>query len=84
MSSSSDGFGWAFGGCLGVLTVAVLIVVLFFAGGKVAEPCSICHGSGNCTLCKGNGQGVLWGPCSVCNGKKRCSSCGGSGWMLKK
>lgn len=40
------------------------------------QQCNICYGSGNCSICGGNG----WNPYSYANGRyNRCISCGGNG-----
>lgn len=40
------------------------------------QQCNICYGSGNCSICGGNG----WNPYSYANGRYvRCISCGGNG-----
>lgn len=50
-----------------------------------ALECAICHGTGRCTTC--DGDGYLWSSaadeenrnCYACNGSGRCSYCGGTG-----
>jgi hypothetical protein len=45
--------------------------------GHRAEPCSDCHGTGECSLC----EGVVapgFAPCSGCKGTLKCASCQGN------
>jgi hypothetical protein len=83
MSSVGDGVGKGMGCVFGGAIAAVILVVAMMGLGKVAQPCSSCHGSGNCALCGGTGQGILWGDCLNCGGKKSCPNCGGVGFKMK-
>ena len=45
-------------------------------------PCNICHNSGTCQVCYGNGftgSGSTSSVCVSCNGTKKCSYCAGNG-----
>jgi len=54
-------------------------------GSSVYSKCRICHGSGQCTTCRGTGTGMYtYGgtshtTCSSCNGSGRCFNCYGTG-----
>lgn len=51
-------------------------------GGRDFSKCPICHGTGKCDACAGNGWVLINGSligCSICHGSGRCQSCYGSG-----
>lgn len=59
MSDAKSGFGQGFGCVFGAVAAGLLVLAVLFAASRVVAPCSLCRGSGN---------GVLWGKCSACDG----------------
>ena len=81
--SVNEGFGKGCGSVFGVVAAGVVLLVVLFVAGKFVGPCPSCHGTGNCALCSGSGNGIFFGKCMNCNGKKSCPKCGGVGFKGK-